>query len=643
MDSSKPKGKSKPNRIEMPKAESVYHKVAGYIGVLMWGASTAMATSARVTLPTGERYIGEWLDADGSQCRIRLVDGNELRLPLTGGTVVELLDSEGNIVPTEAVLRLNAALDALELGLNEPAESAFRDALSLAPKYARAHYEYARFLELNGKSSEAFSHYLLAARLEPRSYAVRERIRAAAKEALARNDSLTAGRALYQYAVNFPNEPDAAQSAYDGARYLATLAESAKENDPVRQDALQALEFALRRYPNYGAAEETFLRLGLLYLAWKQPDKAILALTEHVQRFPDGALEFDAHLALGQAYLQRGDRSGVLEQARWVIQRTTDPSLLERARALAAESIWLVLDDNVLSSNEVYALARDGKFLWVGTANGLVKLDAATGAPTLSGVPDLPEGTRVRAIAADSKEVWLGTANRGVIRYRKDNGNTRVYGRLDGLPSHQIVAVAMDENEVWVGGSGGLSRFNRVTNEWTPYRTGREFTGREVTCIALTPFSVWVGTQNTGVFRFDRVAEKWEAFTTQNGLGSNFIRSIAVSDSSVIVSWYKSGENGVSEWDNATRQWTTQSLGPDEIAPQDISVSERNGTLWVATGGAMLSRTRRGRWSSVDYPSGVKAARVYTTLMDGEYEWVGTSAGLARMDVRALVSLEGLR
>jgi tetratricopeptide (TPR) repeat protein/frataxin-like iron-binding protein CyaY len=612
--------------------------------LLVSGTSSANATWARVTLPTGERYVGDWLDDDGSQFRIRFGDGNELRLPMAAGTIVEFIERDGGIVPTDAVLRLNAALDALELGMKDLAEPAFRDALSLAPKFARAHYEYARYLELNARTTEAFAHYVLAARLDPRSYAVRDRIRAAADEALARNDRAAAGRALYQYAVNFPNEPDASTSAYDGARHLATVAESAAENDPVRQDALHALEFALRQYPNNGAAEETFLRLASLYIAWKQPDKAILVLTEHARRFPNGTLELEAHLALGQAYLQSGNLSSVLEQARWVVQRTTDPTLVERARTLAAESVWRVVnDDDVLPSNEIYAVARDGKYLWVGTGNGVAKLDAVSGARSVAGVPDVPEGTVVRSIAADAKEVWFGTSNRGVLRYRKDNDSTRTYGRLDGVPSHQMVAVDMDENEVWVGGSGGVARFNRVTNEWTPYRTGRDFAGRDVTCIALTPFSVWVGTQNTGVFRFDRVAEKWDAFTTQNGVGSNSIRSIAVSDSSVIVSWSKTDENGYSEWNNGTRQWTTQSIGPDEIAPQDIAVSVRNGTLWVATGGAVLSRTARGKWSSVEYPTGVKAARVYTAFNDGEFVWVGTSVGLARMDVRALAGLEGLR
>lgn len=611
---------------------------------MVWKLPSAQALWTRITLPNGQQYVGEWLDGNENSLRLRLAEGNEVRLAVSPGTVVEFVGREGVAVPVEAVLRVNAALDALDVGLKESAEAAFREALALSPKYARAHYEYGRYLELVGRREEALEHYVLAARFDPQTYSARDRLRAAAEEALARNDRAAAGRALSEYARNFPNEPDAPPSAYEATRHLASVAEKTKENDPLRQEALRAFELALRQYPNYGAAEETFLRLASLYLAWKQPEKAEIVLTELLNRFPEGHLELEAHLALGRAYLQRGQRTAVLEEVRWVVQRTVDPSLLERARALAAEAAWTVLNTGeTLPSNEVYAVSRDGKAIWVGTANGVAKLDAATGTPILTGVPNLPGETVVRSIAVDNREVWLGTANRGVIRYRKDIGTTKVYGRLDGLPSHQMLALAMDENDVWVGGSGGVARFNRVTGEWTPYRTGREFPGREVTCIAMTPFSVWVGTQNAGVFRFDRIAERWDAFTTQHGVGSNSIRSIAVSTSSVVVSWSRASENGYSEWDNGTRQWTTHPLGPDEIAPQDISVSVNGGTLWVATGELLLSRNVRGRWSNVEYPDAIRGSRVHVALADGEYVWVGTSGGLARADIRALTTLERLR
>lgn len=610
----------------------------------LWKPSSASALWARVTLPNGQQYVGEWLDGNGEFFRLRLAEGNEVRLSMSPGTVVEFVEREGATTPVEAVLRVNAALDALQVGLKESAETAFREALALAPKYARAHYEYGRYLELVGRQEEAFEHYVLAARFDPQTYSVRERLLMAAKEALSRNDLAAAGRALSEYARDFPNEPDAPQSAYEAARYMALVAEKTKENDPLRQEALRAFELALRQYPHYGAAEETFFRLASLYLAWKQPEKAVLVLTELLNRFPDGLLDLETHLALGQAYLQSGNRAAALEEARRVVQRTVDPSLLEQARALAAEAVWTVLDTyETLPSNEIHAVARDGKAIWVGTANGVTKLDAATGAPILTGVPNLPGGTVVRAIAVDNREVWFGTANRGVIRYRKDIGTTKIYGRLDGLPSHHMIALDMDENDVWVGGSGGVARFNRVTGEWIPYRTGREFPGREVTCLAVTPFSVWVGTQNAGVFRFDRIAERWDVFTTQHGIGSNSIRSIAVSTSSIVVSWNRASENGYSEWDNGTRQWTTYPLGPDEIAPQDISVSVSGGTLWVATGELLLSRNVRGKWSNVEYPSAVRGSRVHVALADGEYVWIGTSEGLARADIRALTTLERLQ
>ena len=56
--------------------------------------------------------------------------------------------------------------------------------------------------------------------------------------------------------------------------------------------------------------------------------------------------------------------------------------------------------------------------------------------------------------------VWLGQSNRVSVY---DSGTVRVFGPLDGIPSGMPFTIRDDEaGNVWVGGEGGLSRFDNV-------------------------------------------------------------------------------------------------------------------------------------------------------------------------------------
>jgi TolA-binding protein len=609
------------------------------IVALMCAAQPALAVRARVTLPGGDRHTGEWVGSAENQYVLLLDNGQELALRIEAGTVVEFFDRPEDIVPVEAALRLRAGLDALELDLGDVAESSFRAAVALAPRYARAHHELAKHLESQGKSpEEAYRHFLLAARLDPQAYPIGERVRGGADRALQRGDPATAGRLLRRYAESVPNSPTAADAAYDASAYLAQSADAAPADTNLGQEAVAAHRSALALFPNHPRREEALLRLGALLHRTGASVEAIATLNDLITQYPNTRRAADARLTLALAYRQTGDMQTALAHARWVVQHAESAALREEARALVAERLWTVLTpEHGLLGKEVTAVLRDGQFLWAGTTEGLRKLDMAAGAPA-QGVPDIPAGTIIRALAADRRNVWIGTGNRGLIRYAKDTAKTTFFTRLDGLPGNNILAVDLDENEVWVGGLGGVSRFNIMTNEWTPFRPNEEFTARDVTSLILTPDHVWVGTENGGIARHNRSDGSWETFTTLEGVGSNSIRGIARTRNGVVVAWSTDKENGYTEWDATTGRWQTTPIGPDEIAPRDIRVEYENGTLWVATGEALLFRDATGRWGTVDYPPTLKSARIYALYARADIVWVGTSEGLGRLDARTMAA-----
>ncbi|GIX06057.1 MAG: hypothetical protein KatS3mg115_0460 [Candidatus Poribacteria bacterium] len=611
----------------------------GWFGLLV----SAWAIRVQVVMPNGDRYTGEWIGSDGAQYRIRLDGGQELQLPLPVGGWVIFLDPTEAAAPPEARQRLQAALDAWELGMHAVADRQFQEAIALAPRYARAHYEYARFLEAQ-QASEAFQHYVYAAQLDPVRYPIGDKIRAEASQAAANGNYLRAAEALFAFARTFPQDPYATEAAYEAAGYFQKELETDPTNATLLSKALLAYEYATEAFPEAPQSEEGLLRLGQLYVQAQRPEDAVRVLRNFVEWYPDSPLSAEAHLALGRAYLQLGAMESVAVEARIVLSLTSDPDLQEQAFALAAEVAWRTWTTaEGLPANEVFALHKDGTALWVGTINGLARLEVGDpNNPALRTTP-LAAGQIVRALASDPRYLWVGTSGAGLIRYDKQTGQSLTYTHLDGLPSVRIDALALDETEVWAGGLKGLARFRREAQLWEPIGPEVGYTGEDVSCLLLTPEALYVGTRRNGLYRYDRQTGAWEAFTrssTEGRLGSNAIRSLTRSDSALFVGWYTQDAKGYSVLDLPSRQWFNAPVGHDEISPEHILLHYQNGRLWVALNENLLVRQPDGIWAQIHYPMALDGADVEAVLADGDFVWVGTSAGLGRVNTAVLQTVE---
>ena len=49
------------------------------------------------------------------------------------------------------------------------------------------------------------------------------------------------------------------------------------------------------------------------------------------------------------------------------------------------------------------------------------------------------------------------------------------------------------------------------------------------------------------------------------------------------------------------------------------------------TGGLLMSRVA-DEWSSYEYPIDIRGARIHSVTPDGQYIWIGSDAGVARVD-----------
>jgi ligand-binding sensor domain-containing protein/DNA-binding CsgD family transcriptional regulator len=120
---------------------------------------------------------------------------------------------------------------------------------------------------------------------------------------------------------------------------------------------------------------------------------------------------------------------------------------------------------------------------WIGTSDGLARLDPESGAVHHFNRQTSEPSTRglnsVNYIDEDlSGRLWLGTTV-GVIAFSPATGECRRFSRTSAppndLPDEYVRGLLVDERgEIWIGTPSGLNRFDPVRNRFQPVGTGRE-------------------------------------------------------------------------------------------------------------------------------------------------------------------------
>ena len=230
--------------------------------------------------------------------------------------------------------------------------------------------------------------------------------------------------------------------------------------------------------------------------------------------------------------------------------------------------IWLLFRDrNGLPSEDITSIAVDGYDIWMGTDGGLCKYPRMSDNPNAwvtytSGIEIKPMLTSKRfantlvsdevwCIAVDERYVWVGT-QRGVSRYDKKKDIWDTFTSEDGLVRDAVTSIAISGDEIWFGTSGGISIYNRKTQDWVTYTTQDGLPSDNVTSLAWDGKFMWIGTFDAGLVRFDPRTKSQRVFTREDGLAHNGVLSIAVDGDLIWVGT----QDGLSRYDPKTDSWT---------------------------------------------------------------------------------------
>ncbi|HEY1170039.1 MAG TPA: two-component regulator propeller domain-containing protein [Verrucomicrobiae bacterium] len=322
--------------------------------------------------------------------------------------------------------------------------------------------------------------------------------------------------------------------------------------------------------------------------------------------------------------------------------------------------IDVLTTEHGLPSGVVNAVLQSSEgYLWLGTANGLVRFDGIRMVPITA--PELIS-SRISVLFEDAnKTLWIGTEGGGVVSYR--DREFKNFSTASGLASDSISAITADnQGNVWVATVGGaLNRFR--SGEFTPYTAGT-VTGTIESLADGGGGSVWwctgtaLGSFREGEFgqpRLEsedrlriggatpsgfwliekRTLRRWssygpaeEVWELPAGLDPSSVSTMFRDqrDGGLWIGTFGMGLYHFKESTGTFRRFTTESgLSQNSI----LAIGQdKDGNLWVGTNGGGLNRLRESSFEVYDAKRGLSQDNVLSISggSDGSV-WIGTDGG----------------
>lgn len=259
--------------------------------------------------------------------------------------------------------------------------------------------------------------------------------------------------------------------------------------------------------------------------------------------------------------------------------------------------------------------------MWAATNQGLFRLlgDSALLQP-------VSLGAKLTCVQVDSSEqLWIGTANQGLFVYK--NEALQKIGRAQGLRGFNISDIAIRGGEVWVSTySGGVFRGNE--NSFERFRPVEGFPRGLVFDIEFEKEStIWVATQDDGVWSVGLADSSIQHFTEVEGLADDHVRALLVDSWANI--WMGTSGGGLSRFQGQPFGYYSRRQG---LREQVYAIAEdADCALWLgnADRGLAVLAGDSMRYFTQNQLSNTKVKTLHRGSRD--MMWIGTEGnGLAR-------------
>ena len=245
-----------------------------------------------------------------------------------------------------------------------------------------------------------------------------------------------------------------------------------------------------------------------------------------------------------------------------------------------------------LGENLVGAIYEDhDRFLWVGMAGVLIRIDRKTGKHTFYRPPESALNNDIVSIIQDRRGfLWLGTFGQGLYHFDPGTGRFDQYRHDPADPSSlsddTIVQLFFDRHGVmWLATWNGLDRFDPASNNFVTYKRDVQSKAEPYFDIAEDKNgTLWLG-GNSGLQHFDPATGAFAGFQHKlndpQSLSDNRVTSVHI--------------------DHAGNIWVATHSGLDRLDPQSGTfttyyekdglpsnrahciLEDRRGDLWIST------------------------------------------------------------
>lgn len=224
----------------------------------------------------------------------------------------------------------------------------------------------------------------------------------------------------------------------------------------------------------------------------------------------------------------------------------------------------------------VWAIRRDEKYSLLGTEDGLFVRAAGSESwrqlPALTGVPIL-------ALAADSagNGYWVGTYQ-GLWRWRPPEAPQPVFP--GGLPDKRITDLAEHDGRLWITTQSGLAVVadGQLRPELVPEALRERFL---TTLLIDDNDSIWVGSNENGVFRFRPGESSEHFFAGSRERSSSSIWAIHLEGDRVWLATFGGGLLQLDRQGRLERQITTADGLPNNVVYRILR--DPDGRMWLST------------------------------------------------------------
>ena len=294
-----------------------------------------------------------------------------------------------------------------------------------------------------------------------------------------------------------------------------------------------------------------------------------------------------------------------------------------------ANPVFVRADTRELPEAAVMSLAQDSTgFLWVGTQGGLARYDGYRFRSFLPNPADpaaLPDGY-VRTMLADpTGGVWIGSSSNGLVHFDPKTETFHTWHRdragATGPRSGSVDAIAEEDGALWVGGDGGLDRFDPATGAFHPI--GVTAKGAQPIVLSLMldrSGTLWAGTE-AGLFYRPRSASAFRAFSLDSP--APVVYSLLEDRAGRV---WAGSENSL--YDIAETRRTVASIRTSPHASQSLAPGQQwtlieiaNGSIWAGTDSAIsivdaaTLRVHRVR-ADAQFSGGLTGGRLMQFLRD---------------------------